>query len=71
MANIETFIELTNQIFWDGYAEQLAKDDPAAFLTALREFENLYHSTDNVRHDFFTGQGHDTNHTSERPRSNK
>jgi hypothetical protein len=62
MANIENYIELTNQIFWDGYAEQLAKDDPAAFITELREFENLYNSTDNVRHNFSFGQGDHTNH---------
>ena len=28
---IEIFVELTNQIFWEGYAEQLAKANPAAF----------------------------------------
>lgn len=27
----EQFIELTNQIFWEGYAEQLAQEDPAQF----------------------------------------
>jgi hypothetical protein len=41
---IDEFIDLTNQVFWDGYAEQLAKDNPEAFYIALREFENLYYS---------------------------
>jgi hypothetical protein len=44
MAILEIFIELTNQIFWDGYAEQLAKNDPAAFQTALAEFINYYNT---------------------------
>nr|MCS3815463.1 hypothetical protein [Mucilaginibacter sp. X4EP1] len=62
MASLEIFIELTNQIFWDGYAEQLAKDNPTAFSIELREFENLYNSESNVRHDLFIGQGDHTNH---------
>ena len=41
---ITLFIELTNQIFWDGYAEQLAKNNPEVFNRELREFENLYYS---------------------------
>jgi hypothetical protein len=44
MAILEIFIELTNQIFWEGYAEQLAKDNPAAFQTELAEFMNSYNS---------------------------
>jgi hypothetical protein len=44
MAILEIFIELTNQIFWEGYAEQLAKDNPAAFQMELAEFMNLYNS---------------------------
>lgn len=44
MASLEIFIELTNQIFWEGYAEQLAKDNPAQFAQELAEFENLYNS---------------------------
>lgn len=42
MAIVEIFIELTNQIFWDGYAEQLAKDNPQAFRLELAEFTNSY-----------------------------
>jgi len=38
----EQFIELTDQIFWEGYAEQLAKEDPKRFQHELTEFFNLY-----------------------------
>lgn len=38
----ELFIELTNQIFWDGYAEQMAKDNPAEFQFQFNEFLNAY-----------------------------
>lgn len=38
----ELFIELTNQIFWDGYAEQLAQDSPAAFQLEFNEFMNAH-----------------------------
>ena len=41
---IELFIELTNQIYWDGYAQQLAKDDPAGFEAELAEFINSYNN---------------------------
>jgi hypothetical protein len=41
---LEIFIELTNQIFWQGYAEQLATDNPAAFQMELLEFINCYNS---------------------------
>jgi len=61
MASIETFIELTNQIFWEGYAEQLAKDNPEAFTKELREFENLYHSDNHVRHHISAYQSNHTN----------
>lgn len=40
----ELFIEVTNQLFWEGYAEQLAKDNPARFQMELAEFVNLYNS---------------------------
>ena len=58
---LEIFLELTNQIFWDGYAEQLAKDNPEAFNRELREFENLYNSDNHVRYDFSFGQSDHTN----------
>ena len=38
----EQFIELTNQIFWEGYAEQLAQDNPARFQLELSNFMNTY-----------------------------
>ena len=38
----ELFIELLDQLFWQGYAEQLAKDNPVAFQVELAEFMNLY-----------------------------
>lgn len=38
----ELFIEMLDQLFWDGYAEQLAKDNPAVFQMELAEFMNLY-----------------------------
>jgi len=40
----ELFIELTDQLFWEGYAEQLAKENPAVFQMELAEFMNLYNS---------------------------
>ena len=40
----EQFIELTNQLFWEGYAEQLAKEDPARFQLELSDFMNIYQS---------------------------
>lgn len=36
----ELFIELTNQIFWDGYAENLALKNPAAFRLEYAGFLN-------------------------------
>ena len=38
----ELFIELLNQIFWEGYAEQLAQENPAVFQMELTEFMNNY-----------------------------
>ncbi|WP_162847143.1 hypothetical protein [Mucilaginibacter gracilis] len=39
---LEIFIELTNQIFWDGYAQQLATDSPAVFQYEFNDFLNNY-----------------------------
>jgi hypothetical protein len=39
---IEEFIEIINQLYWDGYAEQLVKDDPEAFTNQYNEFLNNY-----------------------------
>jgi hypothetical protein len=41
---LEIFIELTNQIFWEGYAERLASENPVAFQMELAEFTNCYNS---------------------------
>jgi len=38
----EQFIELTNQLFWEGYAEQLAQENPARFQFELNDFMNTY-----------------------------
>lgn len=37
---LELFIELTNQIYWNGYAQELAKDNPAVFQFAFNDFLN-------------------------------
>ena len=39
---IELFIELTNQLFWEGYAEWLAKENPALFQSEFKDFLNNY-----------------------------
>lgn len=39
---IELFMELTDQIFWKGYAEQLARENPADFQQGLNDFMNSY-----------------------------
>ena len=41
-AMLELFIELTNQIFWTGYAQELAKSDPAVFQLEFDEFLNTH-----------------------------
>ncbi len=38
----ELFIELTNQLFWEGYAEQLAKENPRVFSMEYNDFLNTY-----------------------------
>lgn len=38
----EQFIELTNQIFWEGYAEQLAKENPERFQFEYNDFLSTY-----------------------------
>jgi len=39
---LEIFIELTNQIYWVGYAQELAKSDPQAFQFEFNDFLNNY-----------------------------
>lgn len=41
---LELFIELTNQIFWVGYAQELASSNPALFQFEFNEFLNTYNS---------------------------
>lgn len=36
----ELFIELTDQIFWEGYVENLALENPAMFQLGFTEFLN-------------------------------
>jgi len=38
----ELFIQLTDQIFWEGYAENLATENPKAFNFELDLFLNTY-----------------------------
>jgi uncharacterized short protein YbdD (DUF466 family) len=40
----EAFIEFLNQIYWEGYAEQLAKENPEAFQMEYTEFFTNYQS---------------------------
>ena len=39
---LELFIELTNQIFWEGYAQQLAIENPVRFQLELNDFINTH-----------------------------
>lgn len=39
---LELFIELTNQVYWNGYAQELAKENPAAFQFEFNDFLNNY-----------------------------
>jgi len=35
---LELFIELTDQLFWEGYAEQQAQEQPLLYRYELAEF---------------------------------
>ena len=39
---LEIFIELTDQLFWKGYAQELARSNPAVFRFEFNEFINTY-----------------------------
>ncbi|MDR6941392.1 hypothetical protein J2W55_001220 [Mucilaginibacter pocheonensis] len=39
---LEIFIELTDQLFWKGYAQELARSNPAVFQFEFNEFINTY-----------------------------
>lgn len=41
---LELFIELTDQIFWDGYAQQLAIESPKNFQQELNEFMDSHNN---------------------------
>ncbi|MFD2164528.1 hypothetical protein ACFSJU_19135 [Paradesertivirga mongoliensis] len=41
---IDLFMEVTDQLFWQGYTEQLSKDDPNRFSMELNDFLNNYNS---------------------------
>ena len=41
---IELFVEFTDGIYYEGYAEHLAKDDPEKFRFELDEFLENYGS---------------------------
>lgn len=41
-AMYELFVELTDQLFYEGYAEQLAQTDPQALQTEFNDFLNAY-----------------------------
>lgn len=41
---IEIFLELTDQIYWPGYAKELAKSNPALFQFEFLEFLNSYNT---------------------------
>jgi hypothetical protein len=41
---LELFIELTNQLYWEGYAQQLAAEQPALYQYELAEFIHNYNA---------------------------
>lgn len=39
---LELFIEMTNQVFWEGYAEQLSAENPTVFQFRFGQFADSY-----------------------------
>ena len=39
---IEIFIEVTDQLFWQGYTEQLSKENPEQFSVEFNDFLITY-----------------------------
>ena len=39
---LDAFIDLMDGIFWEGYTQQLAKDNPALFNYEYQEFLNAH-----------------------------
>lgn len=52
----EQFMELTNQIFGDGYARRLAEENPTGFQYQFTEFLNTYPNDEGQN--FLTGESH-------------
>ncbi|RKR84208.1 hypothetical protein BDD43_4436 [Mucilaginibacter gracilis] len=40
----EIFIEFLDQIFWEGYASQLAAENPQEFQNAYKDFYDNYNA---------------------------
>lgn len=38
----EAFIEMTDQLFWKGYTEQMMEENPSLFDDELQQFLKLY-----------------------------
>jgi len=39
---LELFIEMTDHVFWEGYAEELSRENPAVFRARLKQFIESY-----------------------------
>lgn len=39
---LELFVEMTNQVFWEGYAQQLSIENPAVFRFRFKQFIDSY-----------------------------
>jgi len=39
---IALFVEVTDSLFWEGYTEQLSKENPERFKFELNEFSSNY-----------------------------
>jgi hypothetical protein len=45
----EQFVELADQLFWDGCAEQLSRENPERFQFELTDFLNNYQDDEHGR----------------------
>lgn len=39
---LEAFVDLMDNLFWDGYADQLAKENPELYAFEYNEFVNTH-----------------------------
>ncbi|WP_184544266.1 hypothetical protein [Mucilaginibacter sp. FT3.2] len=39
---LELFIEMTNQVFWEGYAQQLSTENPELYKFRFKQFNDSY-----------------------------